>query len=156
MITNRQGNVLRQNDINVILHQCNLMHTFGSGIAREIKMLYPEAYEADKKTIFNDPNKLGTYSYAFSYNTMIINMYSQVGISSSHRMTSYDHMVHAMNTIKNDLEKNIFGVVPPIVLGMPYKIGCGLANGNWKIVNSIIESVFEDAAFDVVISEFNP
>ena len=156
MITERVGNLLDQSDINVILHQCNLFHTFGAGIAKEIRERLPEAYEADKKTPYNDIQKLGTYSYGFSHNLMIINMYSQTGIHSQHRMTSYDHMVEAFNKIKFDLDRNVFNLVKPIKLGLPCKIGCGLANGDWRIVKSIIESVFSDATFDVVIVEYVP
>ncbi len=45
-----------------IIHQANCQNTMGSGIAREIRARYPEAYEVDCKTIAGDYKKLGTFS----------------------------------------------------------------------------------------------
>jgi len=153
MIHYRKGNLLEQSDLSAIVHQCNLMHIFGAGIALEIKETFPEAYEADKQTPKNDISKLGKYSYAITPTFLIFNMYSQLGLSRHTRTTSYSHMEIAFKKIKNDLQNNIFGLKMPITLGMPYKIGCGLGGGNWEDVEKIIKNVFTDATFDVIICE---
>ncbi len=31
-----------------------------------------------------------------------------------------------------------------LTIAMPYRIGCGIANGDWNIVYKIIEQVFND------------
>lgn len=156
MIYERIGDLLSSTEINALLQQNNLLCSFGAGLAKAIKDKFPEAYEADCKTIRGDINKLGTYSVALitdpkdSTIKRIYNLYSQTGIGGSNRQTSYDAMVLGLERLKSDLEyrQPIEGT---IVLGIPYKLGCGLANGNWTIVKAIIDSIFSDAHFDVYI-----
>jgi hypothetical protein len=38
-----------------------------------------------------------------------------------------------------------------LTLGIPFQLGCGLANGNWIIVRAIIESIFADSRIPVII-----
>lgn len=47
MITTKTGDLLKAQDVDVIVHRANLFHTFGGGIARFIGKIWPEAYEAD-------------------------------------------------------------------------------------------------------------
>ena len=55
-------------------------------------------------------------------------------------------MVNALTIIKlSTLTQN------NTVLGIPNGMGSALAGGDWGIVRAIIESVFHDANFDVVI-----
>lgn len=164
-IENREGNVLTQSDLTHIVHQANVYCTFGAGIAKQIKERFPEAYEADCKTIKGDLSKVGSYSFAKTKSGLtIINLYSQIGIGGQDRRTSYDAMVKGFESIRHS-----FGVkdslFPPngthclvenklkYKLGIPYGIGCGLANGSWTIVNSIIEDVFSNSDLDVVICQ---
>lgn len=156
MIYEKVGNLLSSTEINVALHQANLFHTFGAGIARVIKDEFPEAYEADLKTPHGDASKLGTISIGKirdnkgSSIEFIANMYSQTGLGGQDRQTSYDSMVVAMLNLKDRLTHRM-SLGKPTVLGIPYQLGCGLANGNWLIVRAIIESIFSDAPFDVII-----
>ena len=39
------------------------------------------------------------------------------------------------------------------IIGFPYKIGCGLAGGDWNIVESIINEVFADYNVEIYIYE---
>src|SRR5436309_9636698 len=48
----------------VIVHGCNCQCAMGKGIALSIKNQFPEAYEADLKTIKGDRSKLGTLTVA--------------------------------------------------------------------------------------------
>jgi O-acetyl-ADP-ribose deacetylase (regulator of RNase III) len=150
MITYRTGDLLDQPDIDVIVHQANLEHTFGAGIARAIKQKFPYAYVADLSTPFNDSNKLGTYSIGrypanpALYPT-VVNMYSQTSLYPSH--TSYDAMYEALTSLRAHLEP--LGIFRTI--GFPYMIGCGLADGVWEIVKVIIEQAFEGSGIEVVI-----
>lgn len=38
------------------------------------------------------------------------------------------------------------------IIGFPYKIGCGLAGGDWDVVSAIIEREFE--GYEVEIYEY--
>lgn len=148
MIEERICNIFEQPEVTHLLHQCNLFHTFGAGIAREILDRYPEAYEADLKTQRADLGKLGTFSMSsVPGRKSIINLYSQIGIGGGIRQTDYNAMEIGFLSIKNLLSRS----ETPVVLGIPWKIGCGLANGDWSIVNDLICDVFDDAPFNVVI-----
>jgi O-acetyl-ADP-ribose deacetylase (regulator of RNase III) len=146
MVTEVIGNLLEA-DVCTIVHQANLFHTFGAGLARAIRAKYPAAYEADLKTKFGDKKKLGTFSWAVIPKagdstrklTYIANLYSQIGIGGTGRQTNYDAMVDGLSRLKDYIYEN-----HDRTLGIPYQLGCGLANGDWRIVRAIIESTFDD------------
>ena len=60
-----------------IFHGCNCFHTMGSGIAKQIRVVFPEAYEADLATQHADVSKLGTVSIAGTGDGLaIVNCYT--------------------------------------------------------------------------------
>lgn len=148
MIHYIKGDLLRS-DCQVIVHGCNCFCTMGSGIARQVKEMFPRAYGADLKTVKGDPSKLGTYTYA-DYSKeesplFIINAYTQFdyGRDSSKVYLKYEALTSALKDIKANFN-------PSLKLGMP-KIGCGLAKGDWNKVEKIIEEIFDDR--DVYVYE---
>lgn len=154
MIEYRIGNLLEQPDLTHIVHQANLYHTFGAGLAKTIKEKFPEAYQEDCKTSYGDKSKLGTISMARSSSGLyILNLYSQAGIGGKDRQTSYDALDKGLRVVENIIAigDSLTGVVTR--LGIPYKLGCGLANGSWIIVESIITDVFEKSKVNVVICQ---
>lgn len=145
MMKHIEGDLLTA-DVQAFVHQANLYHTFGAGIAFHIKNKFPEAYEADKATNPGDDAKLGTVSWAKVNRPfgeqVIFNMYSQVGMS----VTSYGHMQKALGEIRKLMEQQNLKT-----LGVPYKMGCGLANGDWNEVERIITEAFEGSDIEVTI-----
>ena len=157
MIKYHEGNIFTA-PVDVILHQANIYHTFGAGIALQIKNIFPEAYEADLETKKGDKSKLGTYSVAEVYNpdysniSKIFNCYSQVGISSQDRVTKYDLVVQVFEKVRDFLNQtNNLKAGKPFVIGIPFRYGSGLAGGDFSIVEAIIRSVFKDYIGDVLI-----
>jgi len=137
MIEQIYGDLL-SSDMQVIAHGCNCFHTMSAGIAKEIKIKYPQAFAADKATIYGDINKLGTYSRATITEIPldIINCYTQHKFGTDKVHVDYDAIIKVMTKIKNDYS-------PAIRIGFP-RIGCGLAGGDWDIVYSILDRVFDD------------
>lgn len=132
----------------VILHQANCFTTMGSGIAASIRGLYPEAYEADCRTIKGDSKKLGTFSWAKTKrdNKIIINMYSQYNYGRESRKTNYEAFANGLERVRDFLlEKKLTS------LSIPYKIGCNLGGGNWNVVKTIIYETLSNQPFDVFI-----
>lgn len=155
MITEKVGNLLEA-PVDVLVQQCNLFHTFGAGIALQIKKKFPEAYEADLKTPYGDVNKLGTYSIGKITNPTgqikrVVNLYSQVGIGGQDRNTSYDAMVRGLETLHAAIEDITVNKGMPYKLGIPFQLGCGLANGSWTVVRAIIEDIFGKSSVEVEI-----
>jgi O-acetyl-ADP-ribose deacetylase (regulator of RNase III) len=131
-----------------IIHQANCQCTMGSGIAKDIKARFPEAYEADCKTKKGDSSKLGRASIAplsganrllYPNLLYIVNLYGQDTYGLEQRHTSYDALADGFERIykwavKRDVKR----------LTVPYRIGCNRAGGNWKIVLGIMDAVFGD------------
>jgi O-acetyl-ADP-ribose deacetylase (regulator of RNase III) len=154
LIRRAVGDLLEYPGLTHIVHQANLYHTFGSGIAKQIRERFPAAYSADLSTKHGDMSKLGSFSMAMispSDCRVVINMYSQVGISSTDRTTDYGYMEKSFMAIRDWLDQENLSDGNDVVLGMPYRIGCGLAGGDWDRVSSLIVSIFSRASFDTVI-----
>lgn len=143
-----KGNLLDvfdANKIDVIIHQCNCYKTMGAGIAAQIKQRYPAAYEADLKTFDPPEKKLGKFSSALVRklpNGYVVNMYSQLAFGGYKHNTSYDAMFNALKDIKKIFKNSRIGI--------PKYIGCGLAGGEWEIVEAIFKNIFKDKEILVV------
>lgn len=147
MITERSGDLLEQTDLTHIAHQANLYHTFGAGLALAIARKFPEALEADKKTPFAENSKLGFYSQtdaAQHGGPVIVNLYSQRGFGAG--STHYIALEMALRALERSLRDQT-----AVRIGLPFKLGCGLAGGDWGRVRTIIEAVFAGSPIEVVI-----
>lgn len=141
-----KGSIFDCDEVMVIIHQANCFHTMGAGIAKEIAIRYPEALEADLKTIYGDRKKLGGYSWATSKDgRIIVNMYSQYRYGIDVRHTDYYHMENALIKIRNQFHDKVIAV--------PYKIGCGMAGGNWPNVNEILTRIFNHTTTKLIICD---
>ena len=142
MIEVREGNVL---DIQkgIIAHQVNCQGVMGSGIALQIKRMYPSVFtryaELCKrfqwgKDLLGDVCTLQTDE---NPNLYIANIFGQHNYGVSNRHTSYDATYDAWNKVF--ASSRISGL--PIY--MPYGMGCGLGGGNWDIYSAIVNSFNE-------------
>ena len=66
----------------VIVHGCNCQCIMGTGIAKAIKLQFPQAFAADQATATGDRSKLGSYSSALAHNALgqpftVVNAYTQ-------------------------------------------------------------------------------
>lgn len=116
-------------EVDCFAHGCNCFHSFGSGIARTVRDVFPAAYRADLETRKGDEAKLGTCSVAQCGNVTVINAYTQFRYGRGKRHADYDAIRSCMRWIKDNYSgKHI---------GLPL-IGAGLAGGDWKIIKAII------------------
>ena len=137
----------------------------GAGIAKQIKDRYPQAYEADTKFYNNEYNDgggwkgaIGHYSKAeieskFLPNNKgrIYNLYTQSGYSTSERQVHYEHFWQAMKAMQEDLLFIQHETGDAQILGLPYGISCGLAGGNWQIIEAMINDIFADSLIKTFI-----
>ena len=124
-----------------IIHQANCFNTMGSGIARQIRERYPEAYESDCQTTRGDIRKLGHFSWVKTNDGKfnIYNCYSQFEFGLGKRHTNYEAIFTGLTDIKAHAESCGLNV-----LCLPHHMGCKLGGGNWNIVYSIIQEIFND------------
>ena len=135
-----------------IIHQANCQNTMQSGIARQIREKYPEAYEVDCKTIAGDPNKLGTFSWVKTHDgKYIYNCYSQFRYGREQRHTNYEAIYTGLSSIKDHANS-----IELTTLSLPYNMGCALGGGSWNIVRAMIQDIFYDSNINLFICKYNP
>jgi O-acetyl-ADP-ribose deacetylase (regulator of RNase III) len=152
----KDGNLLTASDVQVIGHQANCQNTFGAGIAKSIKEMYPKAYHADTMAYKDGKAVLGEYSFCHLDNApfkKIFNLYGQTLYGSRKRMTNYNALYDALEGMKNYLVDNDEDLPVPDV-GFPYLMGCGLGGGDWRIVERLIEVAFHNYEGHIFIYRF--
>ena len=125
---------------NIIVHQTNCQGIMGHGIALQVKQKYPEVYNAYHhycKT--NLPsNLLGTCLICQANDgKYIANLFGQLNYGKC-LQTDYEKFKSGLVEIHDFAKEHNLSVA------IPYKIGCGLAHGDWNIVYNIINEVFSD------------
>lgn len=149
-------------DCDIIVHQVNCQCKMGVGIAKDIKVKYPNVfteYVHFCNLIKSDINLLGRCQIVeverfdnFSPR-YVANLFGQQYYGSGALYTSYEALEMAFKELLlwiNQNHKN-----KKITIGVPYKIGCGLAGGDWNIVNKIILNVFDkEPNVNVIICKF--
>jgi O-acetyl-ADP-ribose deacetylase (regulator of RNase III) len=167
-LIHKDGNLLLATDVDVIGHQANCQNTFGSGIARTILQMYPEAYAADTGAAVRKINILGSFSCAKvstkqdSSIKAIFNLYGQnLGTGPSRnpiRKTNYEALYNALEGLRNAVEHGD-GYLSDVKNGrvaFPYKMGSALGGGSWDVVERLIEVAFDGYNNDVIIYKFEP
>jgi O-acetyl-ADP-ribose deacetylase (regulator of RNase III) len=115
---------LAETDFDIIVHGANCFNTMGSGIAKQIKQRYPEAYYADCKTVAGDKSKLGTYTLANCGLLTVVNAYTQYNFNrpgENKDVFEYEAFQQILDQLVIEYPEHNFGF--PM-------IGCGLAGGD--------------------------
>lgn len=137
MIRIIEGDILQaQQDI--IGHQVNCKGVMGAGLAKQIKMNYPNVFEEYKQLCKEQGmNLLGTVQYVkTSKGKIFANIFGQANFGRGKRQTDYEALEEAFYSLRNKANETNRSIA------LPYGIGCGLAGGDWDIVYRIIEKVF--------------
>lgn len=135
------GNILELAEdglFDVVVQGCNCENTMASGLSEQVRVHYPEAFEADRnfapRTI---DEKLGLISAARvarqdgSGHFYIVNAYTQLHARGDGLLTDYRAVASAFRNIKN----NFVGSK----IAYP-KIGAGKGRGDWETIRQIIET----------------
>lgn len=130
----------------VIVHGCNCFCTMGSGVARQIREKFPEAYQADKNTARGDYGKLGAITSARieANDLTVVNAYTQFRYGAEKMHVDYKAVRECFKKIAKQFKGK--------KIAFP-AIGCGLAGGDWNIVSKIIDE--ELAGEDYVFVEYS-
>lgn len=134
-------------DCLAFVHQANCFSRMKSGIAKSITDLYPVVKFEDDHCGYNQGNRFGKFSAAKVVNVntgnplYIGNLYGQYdyGRNFNRVYTDYKKLLMAFRLFMEYLEKDID--LHEGTIAIPYGMGCGLANGDWKIVTEIIEYI---------------
>lgn len=142
MITYHDGNIF-DSDAKIICHQVNTYGVMGAGIAAEVKERFPEVYtEYNAFCGANDQDMLlRAVLFSITQKGFIANCFSQQGMN-----THYDAFDICMRIVKEFAEEH-----DNAKIAIPYKMGCGIAGGDWNTVEQIIHDVFDGSDLEVEI-----
>ena len=143
MIEFIKGDLL-ETGLPIIAHQVNTLGIMGAGIAKQIAIKHPTVYEQYKAKcpaplgtclIVKLPNEEGTQYVA--------NIFAQNKIGIGPCLTDYNALHTGLTCLLTEcLNMGITEV------GIPARIGCGLAGGDWEgVVLPMIKEIFEDNLF---------
>ena len=155
MITYKKGNLLDSN-CDYIVHQVNCQRVMGSGIAKQIRNRWPQVYD-EYCDYIDFAFEGGEFKFTCDFlggiqlvkvpNKVVVNFFSQDDYLPRNQChTNYRAFRLCCQNFKEKLK--IKSVVNPVI-GFPYKIGCGLAGGDWSIVSKIIEEEFQDYSVEI-------
>lgn len=135
----------------VICHCCNALGAWGKGFVVPLGKKYPIAREKYLKFIkmTKEENRLGSVSFAkVTDNIIVANIIGQYNIYPKDGQIPLDYEA---------LEKGFRSVIDmfqtnniPLTIHMP-KIGCGLARGDWNVVEKIIKNTFINENIEVYV-----
>ena len=150
MIKIVDGDLLQAN-VPLIAHQTNCLGVMGAGIAKVIKNKWPNVYTQYKdfcKDFNYSRGLLGLSQICKTKDTPIkyvANLFGEYSYTESatpyeNRHTNYYALEIALLALKADCIA--YGIKE---IGIPYKLGCGLAGGNWdNVVYPILQKLFEN------------
>jgi len=133
----------------VIVHGANCQCAMGAGIAKVIRKVFPEAYDADLQTTKGDRSKLGTISSVQVWRDgrplWIANAYTQFHYRGTGVRVDYDAVRSVMRRVKQQFAGKR--------IGYP-RIGAGLARGDWAQLSGILDEELDGE--DHTLVEYDP
>lgn len=125
----------------IVGHQCNCMGVMGGGVALAIRNTWPKAYHdyihAYRQHRLFPGNAVISQ---LSIDLYVVHLCGQNDFGSDKVYTNYGALSNALTKMK-EFGDSLDGDVPKY---LPYGIGCGLAGGDWKKVESIIDSIIPE------------
>lgn len=140
---------LLKSPLQFIAHQVNCRGAMGSGLAKQIKLKYPHAYMCYKENLsfntsedmlgFGEFIKVDETAYGPKY---VINIYAQNFYGHNGCYTDYYAFESAWRKVIADMRCEFSKEDGcQLCIGIPYKIGCGLAGGDWNVIKDILERI---------------
>lgn len=122
-------------------HQVNTCGVFNAGIAKQIRLKYPSVYEAyiqRNRAVGWQLGDLQVVQLKEPEGLSICNIAAQESYGRTRLHTCYAALEEGLRKLNwySEAGKQVY---------LPYKIGCGLAGGDWKLVCEIITRVIPQA-----------
>lgn len=140
-----KGNLF-DTDADVIAHQVNCQGVMGSGVAKSVRLLYPQAYnEYLKFCSFHESNEeklslLGQIQVVKcddNEEKNIVNMFAQENYGHDGRFTNYEAFYNCLEKLNMVFEFKYS-------IAFPYNIGCDRGGADWDIIFMMMQKVFKN------------
>lgn len=145
MLIYKNGDILKATE-NIICHQVNVDGIMGGGLALQIAKQYPRC-EVEYKWYckFNNNNyetlKGCFCSVLINRSRTILNCFTQ----KPNFDTDYEQLKICFERVLEYAKKYDESI------SVPYGYGCGIANGNWLIIEKIFEELSEKYNIDISV-----
>ena len=148
--------LINKGEYSVICHCCNTLGAWGAGFVLALSKRFPKVKEHYLSLIksINSGERLGKVGFVkTNKNIVVANILAQDRIYRSvdgKIPLNYDALREVFRNVYNKFigYKDI-----PFTIHMP-RIGCGLAGGDWNIVENIIKDEFIKNGIDVYVYDF--
>ena len=133
-----KGNILNVEQ-GIICQQVNCKLVMGAGLAKQIRDKWPRVYTEYRLMMSTNPyQRLGKCQIVEVvtrklYVANLFGQYTYGGLIKKH--TNYQALSQAIRELGSWHKNNCHDSFP---IWIPYKLGCGLAGGDWEIVQSIL------------------
>lgn len=155
MVKYSKGDVLNCK-ATLVAHQVNAFGVMGGGIAAAIwPLLTPESQNAYVEKCRHNA-KLPVTEWMGSIQILdtkreelkICNLFTQfpASVDGSFDLTAYNYLRQALDLLRVYAVFNDYDIV-----GVPARIGCGIAGGDWDKVQRIIHDVYDDSGITMLI-----
>lgn len=155
MVKYIKGDVLNC-EATLVAHQVNAFGVMGGGIAAAIwPLLTPESQSAYVERCRHNA-KLPVTEWMGSIQILdtkreelkICNLFTQfpAPVDGSFDLTAYNYLRQALDLLRFYAVFNDYDIV-----GVPARIGCGIAGGDWGKVQRIIHDVYDDSGVTMLI-----
>ena len=151
MLFKMTGDLVESDVVDIFCHQTNCFGVMRSGIAGQIAQKYDIVRQKDIEYCKNKTRDiLGTNLYVrLPDGRVCVNMYAQYKFGRDRCYTEYDKLQQCLN----ELAERMSSLDSDYKIGFPYKMSCGLAGGNWTIVENMLDQFSENVVQNVFIVE---
>ena len=146
MIKYVKGNLL---DVTkgIIVHGCNAQGVMGAGVARVIKLKYPECFMLYKEYCDLGYNNLGEIIwYRVKPDLHIVNAITQKQYGRDKRHVNYAAITNVFSEVVRNAKALNLSIHFP-------KIGAGLGGGDWNIIEMLINDCDPDDTVEKICWE---
>jgi O-acetyl-ADP-ribose deacetylase (regulator of RNase III) len=149
MINHVKGDIFKSN-ADIIIHQVNCQGVMGSGVAKQVKDLYPNVYVHYREYCkdFTPEEMLGTvFMVPIDNKTRFVaNFFSQNNFGyDGNCYTNYEAFEKCLRHMRKYYSN--------LSMAIPYLIGCCRGGGSWEIIYKMIEDILGDC--EVTIYEYD-
>ena len=123
----------------IVCQQVNCMLVMGAGLAKQIRSKWPQVYTKYRSLLDVKPtNRLGKCQIVsvVDKELYVANLFGQYNYRPRNTQhTNYTALTQALQGLATWHRKYCHIDFP---IWIPYKLGCGLAGGDWEIVQSLL------------------
>jgi len=144
----KEQNILKV-ESGIICQQVNCMGVMGAGLALQLKQKFPQIFREYIEAYKDGKLTLGTVVLTiidagkplFVANMCAQYLYGRRGCYTNY--SAFEECLRHVVKFRNFRQAYLDELDTPIYI--PYKIGCGLAGGDWSEISKLIEKVIPDA-----------